>query len=71
MLAERSVAMSVGNASRKDKDAPHRSGASEATNRTRTGDLSFTKASLYQLSYGGDVRAGSREEFAEPPISFR
>ena len=25
----------------------------EATNRTRTGDLSFTKASLYQLSYGG------------------
>src|SRR5690606_15546737 len=26
---------------------------SRATSRTRTGDLSFTKASLYQLSYGG------------------
>ena len=30
--------------------------ASEATSRTRTGDLSFTKASLYQLSYGGMIR---------------
>ena len=25
----------------------------KATTRTRTADLSFTKASLYQLSYGG------------------
>ena len=47
---------------------PAGSGASRATNRTRTGDLSFTKASLYQLSYGGVVpRRGPEAISISPP----
>ena len=48
--------------------------AMRATNRTRTGDLSFTKASLYQLSYGGvsavrrTIRPG-RESYQTSPRS--
>ena len=35
-------------------------GTGKATTRTRTADLSFTKASLYQLSYGGTVAGKPR-----------